>query len=283
MSNLTLVFTGKARNGCDEAQARAKFGRVFSLSEKQLDNVFSKAPIPVKRNLSKGNAHAFVKKLWSMGWHSDVLMSGKLVYSTKALLSPPTRDVGPSASQKRVAEAIKSTRQGALESDIGSHPFNGTDVKGGTHLTRTIRSKKENIVLSVPGNWHEATDLNSEACIQSSCAESDVHLIVVPQKKSQVDIIDNIEKYANEMVLLASTRLDQGQVDVAPQAFDHPTLDCMYAELVGVLDGKNIRYLMSVFESDDNFYTLYIWGAEKIPASLKSLMLDIIKMTNVLS
>ena len=82
MNSYTVYFTAQLRDGFKRSDAIRMLGETFSLDLERVKQLLSTAPKAVKREVAKPQANKIIQALWQGGWHSELYLNDKKVYST---------------------------------------------------------------------------------------------------------------------------------------------------------------------------------------------------------
>ncbi|WP_370981179.1 hypothetical protein [Agaribacterium sp. ZY112] len=247
MSDYSLKFSARLRNGFEAEQARLALIKLFKLNDERADKLITGSPRILKNDLTKPQAHKWVKALWSAGWHSSLIKADKEVYTTveakesKLAVGRSDADVAPTQGKQLEKPSVGPAKK--------------------AHIQR-IYAPRVPASMCILKGWQQQNTLNPNACIQAGCQDRDAYMIVIAQPKKDIEGSPDLKAYTKAVIESAAGFIAQGRIStpIAKQA--HRELDCLSAEITGLVDQSNVHYLISVFEGLDHFYAVYFWTSK---------------------
>lgn len=258
MDSYSLVFTGKLRSGCNEAEALQNLCKNFTLTERAARTLFIASPKSIKANLDQRLARRMVKRLLACGWHCELHQQGLPVYSSEQLVG----DSKNSALQGRVRELNSAASAVAAKSRVAPDSI---------QPHRTLTCANEKFTIKVPAVWEKFSHLNPNAIIQCGCSREDVYLIVIPQQKSASALGVTPVDYARGVFQSVLGWVAEAQVQAPPKLDGVDGGTYIAGELVGLIDGERVVYFISVHLYRNTFFTIYQWCREETFSQMKSV------------
>lgn len=240
MNSYTVYFTAQLREGFKRSDAIRILGETFALDLVRVKQLLEAAPKAVKRNVAKPQANNIVKALWKGGWHSELYLDDRKVYSTA------------DATAAVATQPPVETHQTELRQD--------SPASRSERLLR-LAAADQSCSLCVPERWQAMQQLNPNACMQAGCTDTDSYLVVIPQIKAAINRQVALHEYAEAVLESAVGWVENGGVVVAAKAQQQLSLTAVLGEIEGMVDGNRVHYLISVYESGDSFYACYLWSA----------------------
>lgn len=232
-----VVFTGSLREGFTRRRGIEALHKQFSLGFDQVKYLLSGSNRVVKSVRDRNQAERIVRALWNGGWHSELHQEGRVIFRSTA---------GDSATASADGDASQA--------EMPRH-----------------YSVDSSVSVCLPTSWQALSDLNSNAVLQAGDREKHQYIVVLKQSREGLPPALTLLDYSAAQLEQCITRVNGGELLSSPAPVVHGELSACAAEMSAQLNGVLIHYLVVIFLSQRDFYSVFIWCDQKTFDQQRSL------------
>ncbi|WHI44529.1 hypothetical protein ACJJIW_04790 [Microbulbifer sp. JMSA004] len=218
-----IVFTGEIRSSVERRYAIAALGREFGLGFSQIKGLLTGTKSQIKITDDRVEACQLMQKFWEAGWHTQLNLDDHLIHCT------------------------------AKSSNCGGSPL--------PPALEFMGNAAGTISIGIPVGWQKFDNLNGEAVIQAGNPELNRYLIVLKQDRSQLPQELSVDHFGKAQIEQCLTRVDNGALISGPEPLISNTQNGHIYEMSAEVTKTPVRYLVTFFECQDSFYSVFLWSS----------------------
>lgn len=215
-----VVFTGELREGFSRRRGIEALAQRFNLGFEEIKRLLAGNRQTVKRVSSREQAEKVVHSLWSGGWHSELLEDGRVVFRTDRPEQEPL--------------------QTAAEDD-------------------SLPASDDSFSVRLPDDWQQCEGLNPQALLQAGDLQRHRYLVVLKQPAGELPRALALSDYCAAQLQQCIEKVREGRLCSEPQPLLEARLPAYAGEMIALVGEVEIQYLVASLQSDDCFYTLFLW------------------------
>lgn len=216
-----VVFTGELREGFSRRRGIETLAQRFNLGFEEIRRLLAGNRATVKASDSRQQAEKIVRALWSGGWHSELLRGDRTVFRTNR--TRPDRD-GTKPAEPEVLWAADGS-----------------------------------FSVPLPGGWQHCEGLNPEALLQAGDSQNHRYLVALGQPVAELSEILTLADYCDAQLQQCIDKVAGGRLCAAPAPLLECELPAYAGEMVALVGGVEVQYLIACLQSEARFYTLFLW------------------------
>jgi hypothetical protein len=145
-----------------------------------------------------------------------------------------------------------------------------------TNLAQTLYSGDNYLSVKVPNNW-STKNLLSTALIGAANLLDENYVVVLQDSKEDAGKNITLDDYALKIQTQLMTNIKNAQVQVYTKQLSVGDLPAKQFIFFGVADGVKVAYIITVIETDKQFYRVMAWTLESNFGKNKKLLQDVSK------
>ncbi|MCX2780336.1 hypothetical protein [Microbulbifer thermotolerans] len=120
-------------------------------------------------------------------------------------------------------------------------------------------SSDQAVSIGLPDVWQCRDDLNPRAVLQAGDGDRHQYVVILKQARQELPPALTLPSYATAQLQQCLARVEEGQLLSGPSPSESETLPLYVSEMSAKLDGTSIHYIVAHFQSQHNFYAIFLW------------------------